>query len=252
MAPVFKMGIVAAHSLEARMGKWRIWSIQREYIVEGATRKEADAIRRQKARWHMAVFRIAPLMLALMAGSAHAALGPTNPPPGVTPAAWKQMTGRADWVARSVSNLSPKANRACVYAVVLRLLGGSELEYSLDVTGRQAETPSMRRSVAKGKETDFSESLERNVEEECGGPRGGGLAETLNGVFRFTADNAEWEVANYERLKGDVSRAAEALVKMGAFLPATEAAASATAGMGLPMLNPELFMPRRADPHDGT
>jgi hypothetical protein len=66
------------------MARWRIWSTQREYIVEG-TKVEANEVRRRKARWHGCVFRMAPLaMVLLLSAVAHAS------PPTIN------LTGRID------------------------------------------------------------------------------------------------------------------------------------------------------------
>lgn len=252
--------------------KWLIWSTQRSYEVEG-TEEEAEVERRRQALRHQAVFKkaedtpenraamrawkdrhrplssaIAVAMVLFFAPPANAAaLGPTNPPPGITPAAWQQMTGRAGWVARSVATLARKVNHECVFAVALELLGETERAWSEDAPGR-AGAP---RTVAAGREKDFTRTLKQNSEDQCGGP-GGGLTGTVRGVLRFAAEQSEWQEANFERLKTDVWRAAEVLVKMGAFVPVADGAATLPAGVSLPMLNPELFMPRRSNPRDGT
>jgi hypothetical protein len=187
----------------------------------------------------------------LWSAEVHAALGPGTAPPGVTASAWNQMAGRAEWVAESVAKLAPNANKACVYAVVLELLGAHEVGLSQDVSGRGLDTPRLRRTVAKGHETSFSDALKKNVDDQCGGG-GGGLAETLRGVLRFAAEQAEWDIANYDALKRDVSRAVEMLVKLGVIMPAAEGAAAATGTISLPVLDPALFMPKKHDPLDGT
>jgi hypothetical protein len=188
-------------------------------------------------------------MVLLLSSLAHAAaLGPSNPPPGVASEAWGKMTGRADWVARSVAKLAPGANKECVYAVVLELLGEVEVAWSQDEKGRGQGT---KRSVAKGREAAFSDALKKNSLDSCGGGGGGStaLVESLKGVLRFTADQEGWDVANHEKLKREVVRAAQGLVGMGLFAPAAGGAA-VPAGVPLPILNPELFMPRERN--DGT
>ena len=199
------------------------------------------------------LFPLLALLVATTTAQAHAALGPSSPPPGVTSSAWNRMTGRAEWVAESVTKIAPKADKPCVYAVVLELLGLAQVEVSLDVKGRRADTPPLRRSVAKGQESSFSEALKRNVDDQCKGGSGGGLAESLRGVLKFAQDQGEWDTENYEALKRKVIHAAEAMIKLGIFVPAVERAVTlpAAPSVGLPVLNPSLFMSKEHDPRDG-
>jgi hypothetical protein len=189
------------------------------------------------------------LMLSLPAAADP--LGPSNPPPGITAEAWKGMTGRAAWVSKSVKAIAPKADSGCVYAVVLELLGGIHASYSQD----KPEFREGPRDVAKGKVKAFKSALKQNSEDECGGGSGGaGIADTVRGLLQFAAQQEEWDVANYGELKGSVARAAEAIVKMGIFVPAgaTEGATLLRTGIALPVLDPSLFMPKTSGPNDGT
>lgn len=197
------------------------------------------------------MLKLLPPTLLLLSATANAApLGPGNPPPGAND--FRRMAQRADWVRDSVLKVAPSANGRCIYAVALELVGLAELAWSDDVTAR-GNRP---RSVRKGEAEEFKKSLRDNARNECedwrGPPGSGGMYETVRGLLSFAADENGWMSSNHERLKVDVMRAAEAFVKMGAFVPVAEGAAALPAGISLPILNPELFMPRQAQPGDGT
>lgn len=195
---------------------------------------------------------VALLMSLLTTGAQAAPLGLSNAPPGAVAAAWKKSCARASWVAEAVAALAPSANKACIYATVLEILGEADVEISLDAAGRG---PGVRRPVTKGQEDAFLKSVKENAERECkgGGGGGGGLHATVKGLLKFASQEGYWATDNFESTKAKVERAAEAMLKAGLFVPVTKAAEGAAAAAGATIIfDPRVFIDPTKPPEDGT
>lgn len=183
------------------------------------------------------------LLLVLLSSPAFASLGPSNPPPGVTSKAWSEMLGRAAWVRDSVKKFSPNAKVGCIEAVALDLLGAIEVGWSTDPKGRGVGT---KRTVAKGQEDAFKRALKDNADKACkdDGDGSGGLQSSVRGLLEWADRQEEWTSSGYGRLKADMLHSIHGFMALGSIVPAAEGGVAAFPSISLPILNPELFMPR--------
>ncbi|HZI06199.1 MAG TPA: hypothetical protein VEZ71_19360 [Archangium sp.] len=210
------------------------------------------------------------LLLAVltMATLAQAALGPTSPPPGLAgpkgARMWTVITTRANKAAEVAHAFNPKSSKACLESIFLRVFGRIEAVASGD--------DGLPVTVHPDKKDAFRKALDDNRDQNCTGGDGGA---TVQAMADFSLANEEWDLASdfrgpsesrasipalsgerAEALRYLYTRAAPSmrpsspsvleLLKLGILVPAPAAAgAAAPAGVGLPIINPELFMPRR-------
>lgn len=214
----------------------------------------------------MYVFKQCTLVLAVLVVAlstvASAGLGPTSPPPGLVGEAGQRMWARATAGAAKAADIAhelvPGSNRDCLEAVFLKVLAG----YKIAASGEDG----IEVRIEPSKKPAALDALARNRDDKCTGGGDGGA--TVEAMARFSLEHGEWDTSPQFRVEASEAvrylygRSAARLtpespgvlhlLKLGILVPAAEGAAAAPAGVGLPIINPELFMPRKADPNQGT
>lgn len=190
------------------------------------------------------------LVVIIAASSVHAApLSATNLPPGAIPKYWAELTVRATWVRTAIETLAPNSKGNCIEAVAMDILGAMDVDWSLDAKGRG---PGTRRKVVAGREDDFKKALNDNADKQCNDDDqdgdGKALQATVRGLLHFAEDVDEWTTSGQGDLKRGVISAAEQMAGMTMFgVPAVRQAATAPAGIPMPILPPSLFMSTESD-----
>lgn len=228
------------------------------------------------------------LAMLLMSHVAAAAHSPTTPPPGWTgnPAEWAELYQRGDHYAKKAHRFVKGANLDCIRSMLIELLVGIEIDYALDPANQPSSTAKVKLSpddpamnTNKGNAKRLRNHARDERENACRPPSGGSPTANAEAVARLFKDEPDWEVdplpgkkgrkaptrlnrtTAQEVINGVLTQERPALttsspwvvqmMKLGIFVSPGGAlvGAAASGGVPLPILNPELFRAREADPY---
>lgn len=198
------------------------------------------------------------LVMFLASTAAHAALGPTSPPPGFDAATWKEIAARASKAAKMAVKHEENANEECLKAVFLRILANSEIAASASGEFKVTVEPQKADAIRK--------SLDKNMRDNC---PDGDKGVTMSAAVKFVSETPDWDTGKlggrtraemhaalrdlYDIARPSMlpdSRVVQGLLSLGVLVPATSGSVAAPAGLPLPIFNTKLFTPNLIKPEE--